>query len=1457
MWFNLRNEGSELFQHVAEIDLTHHPELRPSSPDLQPIVTDTNGQRVPAQYLSADSTLLVLVEGLWGLGEERRLAVRWTDQEENQPPTDLTVRANGGISIDNVYFGISHPPKGGGGFPTEIRFNISGNVDQGFTFEDRLFDKQRGWFAPKLDSASTAKLVVEGPLRAIVECRFRYVNRDGTPAPGNAQARYRWTYTAHSPVARIEAVVERDGDLDFTWPELHFLQISRDDAQFNAWAGGDPLVSGTLGPQSHSEPFGRWGVLHKALDAVALAIEGGLTFWDGTTEYVTYLQRCESWDSARREYHADLYMGPARTPERIRHALLARPDISVSSITPTTRPLEAQVAGILSSRHLKLTFSRGQKGSLGLAGLERIASGHNFVTGMPSEGFPVWRLRLRGPQIEELILDSREAGECSLAMEDERATLSWKGIDLADEADILDVTVTVALPKESNLSFWRLQVENHSQRYGIWQTEFPVIGDVAESGHCDVAVPRSNWGLLYQNLAQTQTGSYPSANWPVQMLTLNEDTEGLYLACHDPEAWPKQFSLTPGGEFRFSVMAENAGVPGSDFTTPGAVAIGVYEGNWWNGCKLYRAWALANAPWTQKGRLSTRADMPDSIKNLALWFLGSGTRDEIVPAMLQAHEFFGLPLGLHWYNWHQIPFDTHYPEYFPTKPGFAEGVQELTSHGMLAMPYINGRLHDMDIPSFAEAEPWCTKKENGENYLEIYPSQARQAVMCPYTNYWQKRISRVVERLVEECGVNAVYLDQIAAAAPAPCFDPDHGHPLGGGSHWVAGYRELLKLTKAIGHRDGRAVAFTTENNAEPYMDGVDAFLIWNPRHPQEIPMMTAIYSGYTLYFTSPRMQNTPESFWMGQVRDCIWGCQLGWMDPTFFTSPSHAIEAADLKRLGEYRVACRKFLTYGELLGELEVRGSLPDVHGTWDNWSGPPQQVILPAVKTAVWRAEDDSLGLFLANLANRSMTFRYHLDLEHFGAFKRKGQWLAMTRLAPEATELAGFMPPQGGERVEFLAPKELLVYEVKPVEKLSLAKMERATRYRERAEMDAWCLSRNLTWDIVLPTHVARGEPLRVDVLLTNGGARNVVAEARLQANGAPVYETRALIEAGKTVRLALSGGPVVGEEATSSLTLELTDERSGTRLALPVVLQVVEPVSLTMELPPGIRAGESATSIIHVTNNRLEDADVLLGLRGPSGWEFEPGATIRVPNIAAGETRKIWVRIAVPDSAERSPAAVQAFVIEGRASGTIEMLPLPLRAKAVRLPTALSIDGELGEWRNVPGLTLGPETAANLKDYGGADDLSGIVRFAWDEEHLYIAAEVTDQVHSQPYTGQPLWQGDCLQLALRPGRPPSAFSYANVRELGLALTAEGPLLWEWMPQERVLEQGKIAAIREGTQTRYEAAIPWKQLHMRPNSPIAAGITLNDDDGQGFRGWLEWAAGVCGTKDASKFGVLELQ
>jgi hypothetical protein len=155
------------------------------------------------------------------------------------------------------------------------------------------------------------------------------------------------------------------------------------------------------------------------------------------------------------------------------------------------------------------------------------------------------------------------------------------------------------------------------------------------------------------------------------------------------------------------------------------------------------------------------------------------------------------------------------------------------------------------------------------------------------------------------------------------------------------------------------------------------------------------------------------------------------------------------------------------------------------------------------------------------------------------------------------------------------------------------------------------------------------------------------------------------------------------------------------------------------------------------------------------------------------------------------------------------------------------------------------------------DCSAKVWMGWDAEHLFVAAEVTDDVFKQKHSGFPIWQGDCIQMAICPGPPRAETSYESVTEFGLALTPGGPQAWQWTPEAREVEGAKLVVKRSEGRLVYEAAVPWASLcAWRPTNGASVGwsFTVNDADGGGFRGWLEWTPGICGGKNASQFGRL---
>ena len=293
---------------------------------------------------------------------------------------------------------------------------------------------------------------------------------------------------------------------------------------------------------------------------------------------------------------------------------------------------------------------------------------------------------------------------------------------------------------------------------------------------------------------------------------------------------------------------------------------------------------------------------------------------------------------------------------------------------MLVMPYINGRLWDSGLTSFTNAIPFVCKNPDGTCRVEDYGSGRKFAPMCPTVKPWQRTIDALCDRLENEIGVNAIYFDQISASMPAPCHDRMHGHPLGGGSHWQDGYRELMKPIREKAVK--RCVAFASENAAEPYMDSFAAHLTWFGHAFDDVPVLPAVYSGCTVYFGSVEDANdTLDSYCAQQGQDFLWGIQLGWNDPWMFDE-NHKEHLEFTARLCRERVAHKDFFLEGELLGELPLPPDMPTVEVQWKrrcNYCNN-SRFRMPAVRGAVWRDVNGRSRVFLVNISGAAQTSVY---------------------------------------------------------------------------------------------------------------------------------------------------------------------------------------------------------------------------------------------------------------------------------------------------------------------------------------------------------------------------------------------------------------------------------------------------------------------------------------------------
>jgi hypothetical protein len=197
--------------------------------------------------------------------------------------------------------------------------------------------------------------------------------------------------------------------------------------------------------------------------------------------------------------------------------------------------------------------------------------------------------------------------------------------------------------------------------------------------------------------------------------------------------------------------------------------------------------------------------------------------------------------------------------------------------------------------------------------------------------------------------------------------------------------------------------------------------------------------------------------------------------------------------------------------------------------------------------------------------------------------------------------------------------------------------------------------------------------------------------------------------------------------------------------------------------------------------------------------------------------------------------------------------------------SITIDGSFEDWPELDGYTH-VEEPSGRGEWDGPQDLGIRVGFLYDERFLYIAADVTDDRHSQPFYGWEMWKGDSVQIGFDPMNEENRLGYSgNQHELGLVLLDSGrALVWRWygrvgQPLDE-MRDARIAIVRNEDEghTRYEAAIPLAELS--PLSPwvepkIGLALTVNDADAKPRETYHETSPGaMVGAKNPADFRKL---
>lgn len=222
--------------------------------------------------------------------------------------------------------------------------------------------------------------------------------------------------------------------------------------------------------------------------------------------------------------------------------------------------------------------------------------------------------------------------------------------------------------------------------------------------------------------------------------------------------------------------------------------------------------------------------------------------------------------------------------------------------------------------------------------------------------------------------------------------------------------------------------------------------------------------------------------------------------------------------------------------------------------------------------------------------------------------------------------------------------------------------------------------------------------------------------------------------------------------------------------------------------------------------------------------------------------------------------------------------------------ALTMDGDLTDWADVPPLVLSGENAILTgKDrWKGPDDLSAAVRLAWDAKALYIACDVTDDTHWQRIMELGLSADDGVKVGINLDPQNASVKGSENVESGVLRRWHEFCVGARFDGKPWLRAGRAASydprfaptgsysqaelahsvVRAGTHTHYEMAIPWSLLN-REKPPvqgdtIGLALAVGDrdvDPGNEGDTWENYSAlglfgGVHNGRDIAKYGWVVL-
>lgn len=660
-----------------------------------------------------------------------------------------------------------------------------------------------------------------------------------------------------------------------------------------------------------------------------------------------------------------------------------------------------------------------------------LTNSHNFLDQNITPGSP-WEIDLfNSPEIEKF--DIAAASDFSFTKPNPLTlVLIWKNFSSIGESN-LQITAEVSLEENEPFSSWKISLDGFKEKQ-INKVVYPRIKGLKDldSEHLAVPVwmgqlmknPRSNLSSI-QAKDKKFEWSYPGG-LSMQLLTLYNPAEiGFYAAANDSLSYRKSFSFSL--DTLNSLTYEVTNYPEIDenknsYSTPYEAVIGSFKGDWITAANQYRKWG-SKQNWAKKSRLINELS-PSWLEETALWVWNREESDQVLSPAVELREELGLPVSVLWHWWHRDSYDDTFPEYFPPREGknsFMSAVESAKAKGVNAIVYMNQLQWGTSTESFEgeNATYYTVKDREGNMRSHVYNIFTGNSLtnMCIATDFWKDKYASLANKALNEYGVSGIYMDQ--ACLSRMCYDPYHGHPLGGGNYWARNSSALTEMIRSGASKQIRPL-LAGEGGLESYLPYLDVFLtlqVSRERYAgigdwETIPLFQAVYHQYGITFGSyssllsppyddkwpekyaPKEEQTllkeefNKQFLMEQARSFVWGMQPTIANYKNFLASERKEEIDFLKKLVKVRYKALEYLLHGKFVRTPNIKSPEDKIKiSRLSIYAGRKDERVTsfeesyPLVYSQAWKSDDDHIGIALASISDEPFPADFNFNSDEY--------------------------------------------------------------------------------------------------------------------------------------------------------------------------------------------------------------------------------------------------------------------------------------------------------------------------------------------------------------------------------------------------------------------------------------------------------------------------------------------